>query len=197
MYAVVRTGGKQYRVEEGRAVKVDRLPGEPGDTVELGDVLLMGEGEAITIGAPTVEGARVLGTIAEQGRDAKIVVFRYKSKTRSRKKTGHRQHFTKIVVDDILAAGQQAKPKPVATAPEEEPAAEAPKKRGRRKAVAEQNIEVEERVAGLADPSAEAAETPDAESAEAAPEAAADEAPAENVEAPAEKPKRPRKKTTE
>jgi large subunit ribosomal protein L21 len=194
VYAVVRTGGKQYRVEEGRAVKVDHLPGEPGDSVELGDVLLMGEGETITIGAPTIEGARVVGTIAEQGRDPKIIVFRYKSKTRSRKKTGHRQHFTKIVVDDILAAGQQPKPKVAVAAPEEEPPAEAPKKRGRRKASAEEATvaaESEDRVAGLAE-----TKTGEAAAGDAAREAAAEPATSE-AEAPAAKPKRTRRKTTE
>jgi len=189
VYAVVRTGGKQYRVEEGRAVKVDHLPGEPGDSIELGDVLLMGEGETITIGAPTIEGARVVGTIAEQGRDPKIIVFRYKSKTRSRKKTGHRQHFTKIVVDDILAAGQQPKPKAAVTAPAEEPPAQeaaAPKKRGRRKAAADEAGAE----ATVADEPRAVAEAPADESAET-PEAA------EQPEATAEKPKRTRRKTTE
>jgi large subunit ribosomal protein L21 len=116
MYAVVRTGGKQYRVEEGRAIKVDRLAGEPGDAIELGEVLLMGEGEQLTVGAPTIAGARVLGTIAEQGRASKIVVFKYKNKTRSRKKTGHRQHYTRVLVSDILAAGEEPKPKAVKAA---------------------------------------------------------------------------------
>ncbi len=139
MYAVVRSGGKQYRVHEGGSLKVDRLPGEPGDAIELGDVLLMAEGDAITVGSPTVAGARVLGTIAEQGRAAKIVVFRYKAKTRSRKKTGHRQQFTRIVIDDILAAGQEPKPKAVAEAPAVEEEAPAPKarRRGRAKATAD------------------------------------------------------------
>jgi len=193
VYAVVRTGGKQYRVEEGRAVKVDHLPGEPGDTIELADVLLMGEGEAITIGAPTIEGARVMGTIAEQGRNAKIIVFRYKSKTRSRKKTGHRQHFTKIVVDDILAAGQQPKPKAAVTAPAEEPPAQeaaAPKKRGRRKAAADEAGAGAGAEATVADEPRAVAEAPADESAET-PEAA------EQPEATAEKPKRTRRKTTE
>jgi large subunit ribosomal protein L21 len=179
VYAVVRTGGKQYRVEEGRAIKVDRLPGEPGDSVELRDVLLMGEGDAVTIGAPTIDGARVVGTIAEQGRDAKIIVFRYKSKTRSRKKTGHRQHFTKVIVEDILAPGQSPKPKAVA-APAEEAVTEAPRKRGRRKAAATETdatAEAEARVADLAEP---------------APEPAAEEG---TAEAPAEKPRRSRRKT--
>jgi large subunit ribosomal protein L21 len=131
LYAVVRTGGKQYRVEPGTALKVERLPGEVGDVIEIGDVLLMDGESGITVGAPTVVGARVLGTIAEQGRTKKIVVFRYKAKTRYRKKTGHRQHFTKIVVDDILLPGEEPKPKavsePAAIVDGEEP------KRGRRK----------------------------------------------------------------
>jgi large subunit ribosomal protein L21 len=130
VYAVVKTGGKQYRVEEGRSVKFDRLPGEPGESVELGEVLLMANGDDVTVGAPTIAGARIVGTIAEQGRGRKIVVFRYKAKTRSRKKTGHRQHFTRVIIDDILAAGQQPKPKQerAAAAPVEE----AKPKRGRR-----------------------------------------------------------------
>ena len=106
MYAVVRTGGKQYRVEEGRALKVERLPGEVGDTVELGDVLLMADGGAVTVGAPTISGARVLGTIAEQGRAPKIIVFKYKAKTRYRKKTGHRQPFTRVVVETSCSPGR-------------------------------------------------------------------------------------------
>ena len=192
MYAVVRTGGKQYRVEEGRAVKVDHLPGEPGDSVELGDVLLMGEGEAVTIGAPTIQGARVLGTIAEQGRDRKIIVFRYKSKTRSRKKTGHRQHFTKIVVDDILAAGQEPRPKAVELEePPQEAPAEAPKKRARRKAVAEAATVTAE----AGDTVAEAAVADD-QPKPAEQDGGEAEAPAE-AEAAAEKPKRTRRKTTE
>lgn len=122
MYAVIRTGGKQYRVEEGRAIKIERLPGEAGDTVELDDVLLMAEGDDVTVGAPTIEGARVVGTIAEQGRSKKILVFHYKNKTRQRKKNGHRQQFTRLVVSDILAAGEQPKPK---AAPWQPPAAAA------------------------------------------------------------------------
>jgi len=144
VYAVVRSGGKQYRVEEGRSVKLERLAGEPGDSIEIGDVLLIGDGENITVGAPTVAGARVVGTIAEQGRAKKVVVFRYKAKTRQRKKTGHRQPFTRVVVSDILAAGQEPRPKAAATGggeaaatatdePQAAPAAEKPK-RTRKKA---------------------------------------------------------------
>jgi large subunit ribosomal protein L21 len=159
VYAVVRTGGKQYRVEEGRPIKIDRLTGEPGDTVELGEVLLMGEGGDVTVGVPFIAGARVVGTIAEQGRSKKIVVFKYKAKTRARKKTGHRQHFTRLMVSDILASGEEPKPKTerpsaaIAEAPEAAPAeasapdvaaADAPvekPKRSRKKADAEVSTE--------------------------------------------------------
>ena len=171
VYAVVRTGGKQYRVEEGRAIKIERLPGEAGDTVELGDVLLMADGDNLTVGAPVIEGARVVGTIAEQGRSKKILVFHFKNKTRHRKKNGHRQHFTRLVVSDILTAGQDPKPKPEPKPQADPEPAAAMKSRARKKA----------EVAAV-DAAAEI-------SAEA-------ETPAE-TETPAEKPKRSRKKTTE
>lgn len=171
MYAVVRTGGKQYRVEEGRALKIERLAGEVGDVVEVGDVLLMDDGSGVTVGAPTISGARVLGTIAEQGRSKKIIVFRYKAKTRYRKKTGHRQPFTKVLIEDILLPGEEPKPK---TAQEPEPveAAEAEQPKGRRARKAAQ---------------ATAAVEPDVAPETTAP---AVETPTE----PAEKPKRSRRK---
>jgi large subunit ribosomal protein L21 len=189
VYAVVRTGGKQYRVEEGRALKVERLPGEVGDTVELGDVLLMADGSTVTVGAPTISGARVLGTIAEQGRAPKIIVFKYKAKTRYRKKTGHRQPYTRVVVDDILLAGQEPKPK---QAPEPEPVApeEQPKgRRGRRKAEAQAPAAK----SGVAEATVaeEAATAVDAEAAVEQPVVAEE---TKVDEAPPEKPKRSRRK---
>jgi len=132
VYAVVRTGGKQYRAQEGRLLTVDRLPGEPGETVELRDVLLLGDGDSVTVGNPLVEGARVVGTIAEQGRAQKVIVFRFKAKTRARKKTGQRHAFTRLRIEDVLAPGQEPKPKAVAEAPVEEAVAEPAPKRGRR-----------------------------------------------------------------
>ena len=122
MFAVVKTGGKQYRVEEGRTLTIDRIAGEPGDSVELGEILMIGEGSDVTVGVPTVAGARVIGRISEQGRAPKVVVFRYKNKTRSRKKTGHRQPFTRLVISDVLAPGAEPKPKkerPAAAEPAE------------------------------------------------------------------------------
>ena len=112
MYAIVRTGGKQYRVEEGRSLDVERLPAEEGATVELGDVLLIAEDGSVTIGTPTIEGARVLAVVDQQGRGPKIIVFNYKNKVRTRKKQGHRQAFTRLTVQDILRPGQEAKAKP-------------------------------------------------------------------------------------
>jgi large subunit ribosomal protein L21 len=141
VYAVVRTGGKQYRVEEGRSLRVDRLAGEVGDSIELGEILLMGDGDDVTLGAPTVAGARVLATIAEQGRAKKIVVFRYKAKTRQRKKTGHRQQFTRLTVSDILLPGQEPRKQDEPAEPLAEETSEPAKKprarRPRKKAEAE------------------------------------------------------------
>ncbi len=101
MYAVVRTGGKQVRVAPGEAVRVEKLPGAVGDTVELGEVLLLGgEGEP-RIGAPLVDGARVKGTITAQGRGPKITLFKMKRRKGYRRKQGHRQDYTEIRVDAI------------------------------------------------------------------------------------------------
>jgi large subunit ribosomal protein L21 len=109
MYAIVKTGGKQYRVEAGRSLEVERLPGLEGDTVELGDVLLIAENGDVTVGTPTIEGARVIAHVEQQGRAPKIIVFKYKSKVRTRKKTGHRQSFTRLAVQEILRPGEEAK----------------------------------------------------------------------------------------
>ncbi len=185
LYAVVRTGGKQYRVQEGRSLTIDRLPGEPGEAIELRDVLLLADGDAVTVGNPLIEGARVLGTIAEQGRGKKVIVFRFKAKTRARKKTGHRHAFTRVTVEDILAPGQEPKPKAVAAAPVEE-AVEAPKRRrGRTKAAEPEAIaEAEE---------AESAEIEAAVSEGMTTEPTAEQSPVEPAE-PEAKPKRSRKK---
>ena len=101
MYAVVRTGGKQVRVAPGDAVWVERLPGEIGTPIELGEVLLVGgEGET-RIGAPLVAGAKVVATIMGQGRGEKITIFKAKRRKRYRRKAGHRQDYTQIRVDSI------------------------------------------------------------------------------------------------
>ena len=109
MYAIVRTGGKQYRVEEGRAITVERLPAEEGSTVELDEVLLIADDGEVTIGTPLIEGARVLAQVETNGRAKKIIVFKYRAKVRTRKKTGHRQAFSRLAVTEILRPGQQSK----------------------------------------------------------------------------------------
>ena len=101
MYAIIRTGGKQYRVQQGDVVRVERLPGDVGATVTLEDVLLVGgEGEP-KLGGPRVEGAAVVGTVVEQGRDAKVRVFKYKKRKHYRRTRGHRQSFTAVRIDAV------------------------------------------------------------------------------------------------
>jgi large subunit ribosomal protein L21 len=101
MYAVVRTGGKQLRLAAGDQVRIEKLPGEVGDSVELGDVLLVGGIDAIKIGTPLVDGARVTATITAQARSPKIRVFKMKRRKGYRRTQGHRQAYTEIRVDDI------------------------------------------------------------------------------------------------
>ena len=105
MYAVVRTGGKQHRVTPGETVKVEKLEGEVGSTIELSEVLLVaGDAEGdLKIGAPLVDGAKVTGTIVAQARDTKILVFKMKRRKGYRRKQGHRQSYTEILVDKIEA----------------------------------------------------------------------------------------------
>lgn len=101
MYAVVRSGGKQYRVSPGGSLRVERLQGEVGSKVTLGDVLLIGSDEAVRIGAPTLAGASVVGTIVAQDRAAKVMTFKQKRRKGYRRKYGHRQDYTEIRVDQI------------------------------------------------------------------------------------------------
>ena len=101
MYAVVETGGKQYKVEPGATVQVERLPAEVGSRVELDRVLLIGDGDEVQVGRPTVAGARVVAEVVAQEKGEKIIVFRYKPKVRYRRKTGHRQRLTRLLIKEI------------------------------------------------------------------------------------------------
>ena len=103
MYAVVRTGGKQYRVEPGTSFRVEKLDGAVGDNVELSEVLLVGEPDSARIGTPLVAGAKVVGTITAQARGPKIIIFKMKRRKGFRRKAGHRQSYTEIRVDAIEA----------------------------------------------------------------------------------------------
>ncbi len=103
MNAVLKTGGKQYRVSEGDVLQVEKLAGETGATIELNEVLSVGEGDSITVGTPTVENAKVVCEILEHGRGKKIIVFKKKRRKGYTKKQGHRQDFTSIRVKQIKA----------------------------------------------------------------------------------------------
>ena len=105
MYAVIRTGGKQYRVEPGQRLKVEKIPNAVGDTVELTDVLLLATDEGATVGNPTVAKAKVVAEVASQGRDRKLSVFKYKSKTRYRRLMGHRQPHTVLLIKELSGPG--------------------------------------------------------------------------------------------
>ena len=110
MFAVVETGGKQYKVSPGQTVEVEKLPAEPGDTVELGRVLLISTDDETFIGAPLVEDAKVVARVAQLKRGPKLIIFRYKSKSRYRRKTGHRQDYTELTIQDIWANGASLLP---------------------------------------------------------------------------------------
>ncbi len=106
MYAVIETGGKQYRVSPGQTVEVELLPAEPGATVTLERVLLVSSDDDTTVGQPTVPGGAVVATVIGEGRGKKVIVFKYKSKKRYRRTTGHRQDYTYLTVTDIQAKGE-------------------------------------------------------------------------------------------
>ena len=141
IYAIVRTGGKQYRVEPEQIIDVDSLPAEVGSTVEMTDVLLIAGNGDVKVGRPVLEGVRVIAEVVEQGRGPKIIVFKYKSKTRYRRRRGHRQGYTRLVVRQILTAAgptkaeekpkrrrpakAEAEPKPARRTPARKPKAEA------------------------------------------------------------------------
>ncbi len=103
MYAIIETGGKQYRVSEGDIINVELLTADVDSTVEIDRVLAVGEGENIKVGSPVVAGAKVVLKVLEHGKGKKVIVFHYKPKKNIRKKNGHRQPFTKVQIEKILA----------------------------------------------------------------------------------------------
>ncbi|PYE88050.1 50S ribosomal protein L21 [Phyllobacterium leguminum] len=124
MFAVIKTGGKQYRVAANDLLKVEKVSGEAGAIVEFAEVLMVGEGASATIGAPVVEGALVTAEVVEQGRAKKVIAFKKRRRQNSKRTRGHRQELTTIRISEILTGG--AKPsKKAETAPK---AKAAPKK---------------------------------------------------------------------
>ena len=103
MYAIVRAGGKQYRVEKGQVLYLERLEAGAGETVTLGEVLLVSTADGTRVGAPLLDNAQVTATVVEQGRDSKVRVFKYKKRKHYRRTRGHRQSYTALRIDAIEA----------------------------------------------------------------------------------------------
>ncbi|HLS83092.1 MAG TPA: 50S ribosomal protein L21 [Arenimonas sp.] len=101
MYAVIVTGGKQYRVMKGETLRVEKLDAEPGSSIEISDVLLLGDGEKVTVGSPKVEGAKVTATVKAHGRLDKVRIIKFRRRKHHRKQMGHRQHYTEIEITGI------------------------------------------------------------------------------------------------
>jgi large subunit ribosomal protein L21 len=104
MFAVIKTGGKQYRVAVDDALKVEKVAGEPGDIIQFGEVLVVG-GDSVTLGLPTVEGATVAAEVLSQARGPKVIAFKKRRRKNSRRKRGHRQEFTLVRITEILTGG--------------------------------------------------------------------------------------------
>ena len=111
MFAVIKTGGKQYRVATGDEIRVEKLEGQTGDTLDMGDVLMLGGEEGVTVGTPTVEGAQVIGEVLVTDRDRKIIVFKKRRRQNYRRTKGHRQWGTTVRIAEIVAPGSKAKTK--------------------------------------------------------------------------------------
>lgn len=114
MFAVIKTGGKQYRVAADDLLRVEKVAGEPGEIIQFPEVLAVGEGEDVTIGAPLVDGASVAAEVVEQGRGRKVIAFKKRRRQNSRRKRGHRQFLTTVRISEILTGG--AKPSAKAAA---------------------------------------------------------------------------------
>ena len=105
IYAIIETGGKQYKVTPGQTIDVERLDVGENNAVDLDKILLIADGDKVTVGSPTIEGAKVVATSRGEGKAKKIIVFKYKPKVRYRRKTGHRQLYTRLAIDKIIESG--------------------------------------------------------------------------------------------
>jgi len=140
MYAVIETGGKQYRVELGSEIEVDRMDVEPGQTIDIERVLLIADGDEAAIGQPVVDGARVSASVLRQSRGDKIVVFKYKPKARTRVKHGHRADLTVLRIADIAWAGRSAAKEQAKIDKEQQKAADAAAKAAAEQAAADKAL---------------------------------------------------------
>lgn len=103
MYAVIATGGKQYRVEQGETIEVEKLAVEPGANIEFGEVLLVADGDNVRIGAPHVSGAKVVAEVIDEKKGPKLIIYKYRRRKGYRRKTGHRQTYTRLKITSISA----------------------------------------------------------------------------------------------
>ena len=124
MFAVMTTGGKQYRVEAGSELVIERVAGDPGSSITFDRVLLLGDGDAVTVGTPTIAGASVTATVLGETLGPKLVVFKFKQKVKYRRHAGHRQHLIKVRIDEIVGPGVE-KPRRARKAAEPKVEAEA------------------------------------------------------------------------
>jgi large subunit ribosomal protein L21 len=138
MYAIIETGGKQYRVSAGQSIEVDRIPAGVGETVELGSVLMVADDGDIVVGRPIVEGAMVRATVVEQGHGRKITVFKFNRGNRYHRKQGHRQGYTRLRIESILPPGVGEE------LPTERVAVEEPKEAIAEEGLAEVAVSIEE-----------------------------------------------------
>jgi len=137
MFAVVSSGGKQYRVEPGSTVLVDRVATEPGASITFDRVLLIGDGDSTTVGTPLVSGASVSGTVVREELGPKLVIFKFKQKVKYRRRTGHRQHLSLVRIDEITADGRTVKAETPANSEPKAKAEPKPKRATRSKPAAE------------------------------------------------------------
>jgi large subunit ribosomal protein L21 len=128
MYAVIKTGGKQYKVTAGDKLKVEKLAGEVGSKVVLDKILMLADGDAITIGSPLVAGAKVNATVVSHGRGDKVMIFKFRRRKHYRKTQGHRQSYTEILIEDVNGKGAAAPVKAAAEKPAKATVAEKPAK---------------------------------------------------------------------
>ena len=148
MYAIVETGGKQYKVSVGQSIEVERLPAAVGQTVEINNVLLLAENGEVAVGSPTIEGAKVRATVVEQGRGRKIIVLKFKSGNRYQRKRGHRQSYTRLRIEEILREQVKGE-RPVKPAVAEEPKVALVEERAEQVPVSIDELDLPVRVAGI------------------------------------------------
>jgi len=178
LFAIIESGGKQYRVSEGDLIDVECQSGEVGQSLSFNEVLLVGDQETVHLGTPVLSGARVVGTIAEQGKKDKVIVFKFKRRKKYRRKQGHRQRFTRVRIDQIELAAKKVQ-RPDTEQVEEKASKAVEKPRARKEAAAKKapsktvKKKASKQVAakeGSKAPKKQAAKAPKKTTAKAAPE---------------------------